>query len=83
MGSEDLVERRIGLFQSEQGLEEWRDLRQRIKCKDRSKSMSRKFSKSQIPVPMAWVMVEEQDPSNGSIQQTPGANGVGVVVLNQ
>jgi hypothetical protein len=32
MGSEDLVERRIGLFQSEQGLEEkeWRDLRQRI-----------------------------------------------------
>jgi hypothetical protein len=30
MGSEDLVERRIGLFQSEQELEEWRDLRQRI-----------------------------------------------------
>jgi hypothetical protein len=32
---------------------------------------------------MAWVMAEEQDPSNDPTQQNPGANGLGVVVLNQ
>jgi hypothetical protein len=40
MGSEDLVEKRRGLFQNEQGLEEWRSKTKNIN-KDRLKSMSK------------------------------------------